>query len=80
MRFFSKSLLFTLLASVVVADSPQKQPQKATAQSGDSSPAEDAVEGSTIFNGIRVPPLPEIDGEIFNASVKDGYWFVKHFS
>jgi protein disulfide-isomerase len=28
----------------------------------------------TIFNGVEVPPLRELAGDTFEASVKDGYW------
>lgn len=34
----------------------------------------------TKFNGITVPVMKEIEGEKFDETVKDGYWFVKHYS
>ncbi|KIY01005.1 uncharacterized protein Z520_03671 [Fonsecaea multimorphosa CBS 102226] len=45
------------------------------------SPAEGG-EGSdyTIFNGIKVPPMKEIQGDDFAETIKDGYWWVKHYS
>lgn len=44
--------------------------------------SEDAVDEAppTVFNGVQVPPLPEIDGEKFNGTIEEGYWFVKHHS
>jgi protein disulfide-isomerase len=82
MRLLSISILYALFASVVIAESSEQ-----TLGTSDV-PGEISVEGSdeadvaepTIFNGIQVPPLPDIDGEKFNATVKDGYWFVKHHS
>ncbi|KAA8573305.1 hypothetical protein MFRU_053g00450 [Monilinia fructicola] len=68
MRLLPISLLSTLFASVVLA------------QSGDGSDEASDVPKPTIFNGVEVPPLPEIDGESFNKTVADGYWFVKHHS
>jgi len=46
----------------------------------DETPVEDDSPKATLFNGIEVPPLPEIDGEKFNSTIKDGFWFVKHYS
>lgn len=34
----------------------------------------------TVFNGIQVPPIIDLEGEKFDFTVKDGYWFVKHHS
>lgn len=31
---------------------------------------------STIFNGIDVPPMKELNGTDFDAETKDGYWYV----
>lgn len=68
------------MASAVIAETAE---QKAAVPEvpGELS-TEDAteVQAPTIFNGISVPPLPDIDGEKFNTTVKDGYWFVKHHS
>jgi len=47
--------------------------------------AQDAVQGETpantaeavdytIFNGIKVPPMTEIEGDNFAETIKDGYW------
>ena len=30
----------------------------------------------TIFNGLKVPPMTEIEGDKFAETVKDGYWYV----
>lgn len=34
----------------------------------------------TIFNEAKVPPLIELNGTIVDEQLKDGYWFVKHYS
>jgi protein disulfide-isomerase len=84
MRLLPISILYALFASVVIAESSEQTlgstdvPGEITAESQD----EGATDGPepTVFNGIQVPPLPDIEGEKFNGTVKDGYWFVKHHS
>lgn len=84
MRLLPISLLCTLLSSAVIAETAEKVvgvsevPGDIT-QGADDSSAED-VPQPTIFNGVEVPPLPEINGDKFNSTIKDGYWFVKHHS
>ncbi|KAJ9609544.1 hypothetical protein H2200_005871 [Cladophialophora chaetospira] len=34
----------------------------------------------TLFNDIKVPPMKEIQGDEFAETIKDGYWWVKHYS
>jgi hypothetical protein len=29
----------------------------------------------TIFNGLKVPPMIEIEGDKFAETVKEGYWY-----
>ena len=29
----------------------------------------------TVFNGIEVPPMKEINGEEFDKEIRDGYWY-----
>ena len=79
MRLLPISLLYGLLASVVVSESAEAVARKNDAQ---VELAEDVNDGpsSTIFNGIKVPVLTEMDGEKFNTTIKSGYWFVKHHS
>lgn len=78
MRLLPVSLLCALFASVVIAEAPEK---KAAANTKDATdePVEEDVQ-PTVFNNIEVPPLPDINGETFNATIKDGYWFVKNHS
>ena len=84
MRLLPVSLLFTLFASAVVTEAPEQRLGAADIPGDITSPASDegVDEGPkpTIFNGVEVPPILEIDGEKFNKLVKDGYWFVKHHS
>ena len=84
MRLLPVSLLCALFSSVVIAESSEKvvgfpDLPGEIPQSKEEIPAED-VPQPTIFNGVEVPPLPDIDGEKFNSTVKGGYWFVKHHS
>lgn len=67
MRLLPLSLVFSIFAATALAD-----PTDAA--------DEDEIPKATVFNGIEVPPLPDIEGERFNATIKDGYWFVKHYS
>ena len=83
MRFLTLSLLSALFSSVVIAETPATAPSVPGELPGSQDEAvvsKDPAETPTIFNGVEVPPLPEIDGEKFNATVKEGYWFVKHHS
>jgi protein disulfide-isomerase len=77
MRLLPISLVYALFASVAFSENVEKR-------SGDSEVpiAEDVNDGPlpTTFNGVKVPVLPEIDGEKFNATIKEGYWFVKNHS
>ncbi|OJJ32108.1 hypothetical protein ASPWEDRAFT_139612 [Aspergillus wentii DTO 134E9] len=47
---------------------------------GGSSEKVDPSTLPSTFNGIEVPPLKELTPENFEETVKDGYWFVKHYS
>lgn len=77
MRLLPISLLYALFASVAFSENVEKR-------TGDSEVpiAEDVNDGPqpTIFNGVKVPVLPELDGEKFNSTIEEGYWFVKHHS
>ena len=35
---------------------------------------------NTIFNGIEVPPMKELTGDGISDDIKNGYWFIKHYS
>ena len=57
-------------------------PEMAGTQVGSTSELSDSssLDDYTTFNGIQVPPLKEIEGDSFAETIKDGYWFVKHYS
>ncbi|KAH7384822.1 thioredoxin-like protein [Cadophora sp. MPI-SDFR-AT-0126] len=71
-------IFYTLFASSVIAQSSGNKVEKKEV----TADAEDAADGPapTIFNGVEVPPITILDGETFNATVKEGLWFVKHHS
>lgn len=71
--------LYTLFATSVIAQSAEQKVEKNEVAADN---ADDTADGPppTIFNGVEVPPIPILDGETFNATVKDGLWFVKHHS
>lgn len=70
MRFLSTTLLYGLYASGIVSAGGRRG--KKDEDEGEPQP--------TVFNGVEVPPLPDINGETFNKTIKEGYWFVKHHS
>jgi protein disulfide-isomerase len=78
MRLLPISLLYALLASVAIAESAEQATGSSETQIEIAEDSDGPV--STTFNGVKVPVLTEIDGEKFNATVKEGYWFVKHHS
>ncbi|KAF7875310.1 hypothetical protein EAF04_002482 [Stromatinia cepivora] len=82
MRLLSISLLSTVFASFVLAQSEEQKLENSSPELPGELSADEAsdVPQPTIFNGVEVPPLPEIDGESFNKTIADGYWFVKHHS
>ncbi|KAA6414835.1 MAG: disulfide isomerase [Lasallia pustulata] len=55
------------------------EPVDAGAAAGATN-SEAILEAPTTFNGIEVPPMKELDGEKFDEDIKDGYWFLKHYS
>ncbi|EEH45215.1 uncharacterized protein PADG_01365 [Paracoccidioides brasiliensis Pb18] len=34
----------------------------------------------TVFNGVEVPPMKQLNATNFDETIKEGYWFVKHYS
>jgi protein disulfide-isomerase len=81
-------LSLTVLSSVFAAPTLDHQDATTPATdtlsiqtSGPNAPkGDDADPTYTTFNGIQVPPLTELEGPTFKEAVKDGYWFVKHYS
>jgi hypothetical protein len=56
---------------------------------GDAVISQDAIEGETpvsggdrveytTFNGIKVPPMKDIEGDKFADTIKEGYWYENH--
>ncbi len=35
---------------------------------------------NTIFDGVEVPPMKDLTGEGMADEIKNGYWFIKHYS
>jgi hypothetical protein len=79
MRLLPITLLYSLFATSIIAESSEKALGSTDATLESSDEGSDVPE-PTVFNGVRVPALPDIEGEKFNTTVKDGYWFVKHHS
>ena len=73
MRLLRVSFLLALFASVLAI------PVETNSEEVLDEAEEDVVQ-PTVFNGLEVPPLTQIQGAKFNATVKDGWWLVKHHS
>ena len=48
-------------------------PKNAGAAAGATN-SETISDESTIFNGMKVPPMKELNGDDFDKDTKDGYW------
>jgi protein disulfide-isomerase len=73
MRLLRVSFLLALFASVLAI------PVETNSEEVLDEAEEDVVQ-PTVFNGLEVPPLTQIQGAKFNVTVKDGWWLVKHHS
>jgi protein disulfide-isomerase len=82
MRFLSLSVLSALFASAVLAQTGEQSLNAGSPDLPEEVSTEEASDEpvSTVFNGLEVPPLLEINGTQFDATVAEGYWFVKHYS
>ncbi|TVY52061.1 Uncharacterized protein LCER1_G004615 [Lachnellula cervina] len=80
MRLLPITLFYSLFATGIIAESSEKAlgSTDATLESSDEASAD--VPEPTVFNGVQVPPLLDMDGEKFDEITADGYWFVKHHS
>lgn len=83
----SRVLLFLALLSPSLAQEDQHKltvedvlaetkggPKDAGAAAGATN-SEAISDESTTFNGIKVPPMKELNGEDFDKDIKDGYWY-----
>ena len=80
MRYLASRLLLLLsTAAYSIAATPPKDAKLASVEEDvlgqKAMTTEDsALDGSTTFNGMKVPPLKAIDGEKFQEEAKEGYW------
>ena len=65
--------LFASALSAICAVGALAIPQEAGKDA--DTPKDDAPK-DTIFNGVKVPPMKELDGETFGKATKNGYWYV----
>ncbi|KAK2630509.1 hypothetical protein QTJ16_001329 [Diplocarpon rosae] len=71
--------LYTLFASSAIAQSSNSRIVKRDAVAAEAEDTENGPKPTT-FNDVEVPPLLDIEGEKFNATIQEGWWFVKHHS
>jgi len=72
------ALLAWALAGLVLVNAAK--PDKAAVLADEAVQGEtpantkEAIEYTT-FNGIKVPPMPDLKGKEFAETIKDGYWY-----
>jgi hypothetical protein len=75
--------LLTLCVVPIFAASPTQERESAVlseeAVAGEASAKDGEAEDYTIFNGLKVPPMVDIEGDKFAETVKDGYWYANEF-
>jgi hypothetical protein len=76
------ALLAWVLAAIISASfaAPPGSPKGGNVLADDAVSGETEAEGGeaidyTVFNGIKVPPMVEIEGGKFAETIKDGYWY-----
>ncbi|OAX81584.1 hypothetical protein ACJ72_04075 [Emergomyces africanus] len=81
---FTWSLLSLLLNPVISTSTGESGPEDVSIQSPRIVPRTEEPpaphETPTIFNGVEVPPMKQLDASNFDETIKEGYWFVKHYS
>ncbi|TVY22536.1 Uncharacterized protein LHYA1_G008741 [Lachnellula hyalina] len=80
MRLLPITLLYSIFATGIIAESSEKELGSTDATLESTDEASTDVPEPSVFNGVQVPPLLDMDGEKFNETTADGYWFVKHHS
>lgn len=84
-----RSVISTLLISVVLLTPPISAAQDAQNNLGpakgpksepngvmlEDANSETPLPPATVFNGIEVPPMKELNGTDFERDIKDGYWY-----
>jgi thiol-disulfide isomerase/thioredoxin len=63
-----------------VLGTPKSSPITSTATVSDIELSGSYEAGTTFFNDKPVPPMKDLTGDGFETEIKDGYWFVKHYS
>lgn len=84
----SRALLVLALLSPAYAEEKQRKltvedvlsetkggPKDAGAAAGATN-SEALSDEATTFNGVKVPPMKELNGNDFDKDTKDGYWYV----
>ncbi|RMD42881.1 hypothetical protein DV735_g2242, partial [Chaetothyriales sp. CBS 134920] len=75
------ALLAWALAALSVVSAGPVPAAKGAAAVPETAPEPVAdAQDYTEFNGIKVPPLKEIQGDEFDQTIQDGYWWVKFYS
>ena len=75
-------VLLSALSTPILAALPveENQPEVASKNEDKMTDSAAAAAGSdegdehTVFNDIKVPQMKDIEGELFNETIKDGYW------
>ncbi len=68
-----------VLQDATPADAPSIQPsiqQALPEKPASATNSEDVAVKNTVFNGVEVPPMKELNGTTYDEDIKDGYWYV----
>jgi hypothetical protein len=69
------SLIASLSVSTATPPFEQDNSREISPEDADQGTSSEAAgPGYTTFDGIKVPPMKDIDGEKFSETVQNGYW------
>ena len=73
---WSLAALFTLPAFAAPSSTEKKASTvlPAAAVKGETKVGDGEAVKFTTFNGVKVPPMIEIEGDKFEETIKSGYW------
>lgn len=74
--------LVALCTTPIFAAPPGQLENDAVVLANEAMHGETAVDDGeavdyTIFDGVKVPPMVEIEGDKFAETVKEGYWYAR---
>lgn len=74
------ALAVTTVAEPAPPGNRKNTPIAAEAVQGESAAGSGEGVEYTVFNGLKVPAIPELTAENFEATIKNGNWWIKNYS